>query len=149
MMRTFLVVVPDAEAKHLAGVGSPGLSTAEARCVHAIRNWLTGLEKRRAHSVMVEQVSGDLRAILDLVPQADRPVRGPFTVLGRGVPLPGRVQYLGEGTVRLDEHALSALTSLQPDEDFRVHVTDAGPFLTVSDASYPVREEQPVPGPDP
>lgn len=149
MSRTFLVVMPDAEAKHLAGVGNPGLPTPETRCVHAIRNWLTGLENRRAHSVTVMQVSRDLRAILDLAPQAARPVRGPYTALGRGAPLAGRVQYVGAGIVRMDERALSALAGLRLDEDFHVHFTDAGPFLTVSGSSYPVREEQRESGPAP
>lgn len=137
----FVVEMPDAEAKHLAGIGNPWPSTPEARCVHAIRNWLTGLEKRRAHSVAVRQVSRDLRSILDEVPQQERPMRGPFTVLGHRAPLPGHVAYLGAGTVRLDDRALSALAGLRPDEDFYVIHTDAGPVLRVSDSSYLAREE--------
>lgn len=141
MNRTFSVVMPDAEAKHLAGIGNPWPLTPEARCVHAIRGWLTGLENVRAHSVAIRQVSRDLRSILDLVPQEERPVRGPFTVLGGGTPLPGRVQYMGEGTVRLDDQAVSALACLRPDDDFHIAFTDAGPVMTVSGSTYLVREE--------
>jgi hypothetical protein len=78
-------------------------------------------------------------------------VRGPFGPGRAGPPLPGRVDYLGAGIVRLDETAITALASLPPGEDFRTH-TGAGPVLAVGTDTYLAQEEDnedPKPYPQP
>ena len=80
-------------------------------------------------------------------PAADRPVRGPFAPDARGAALPGRVEYLGAGIVRLDEAAIGSLAELPEGDDFRVIVEDVGPVLTVGPARYVAREEGPAPKP--
>lgn len=143
MHRTYLVQMPRAEARHLAGIGSSWPASPEARCVHAIREWLHGLQRRHSLTVCVTKVVDDLTAILLIVPQTDRPARGPFAAAASGPPLPGHVEYLGAGIVRLDDIAISALAGLAHGEDFRVTMTDAVPVLTVGTDSYPAREEDP------
>lgn len=142
--RTYLVHMPLAEARHLAGTGPPWPPSPEARALAAIREWVTGLSRRRAATVPVRTVVTDLTAILATVPAATRPVRGPFAPPANGrPPLPGEVAYLGGGTVRLDETAIGALAGLAPGEDFRACLTDAGTVLTVGTDTYPACEEQP------
>jgi hypothetical protein len=70
-------------------------------------------------------------------------MHGPFASHGGGAPLPGRVEYLGGGTVRLDDAAVSVLAELREGEDFRVIITEAGPVLTVGAECYLVHEEEP------
>ena len=87
--------------------------------------------------VPVAMVIADLTAILDTVPAATRPVRGPFAQSATGgQPLPGALAYLGGGTDRHDEAANGALAGLPLGEDFRVCFTDAGPVLTIGTDSY-------------
>jgi hypothetical protein len=141
--RTYLVHMPKAEARFLAGVGVGWPATPEARCVHAVREWLTGLVRSRAVSVSVRKVADDLGPLLARVPVTERPLSGPFAAPGRRPPLPGRVEYLGAGIVRLDDAALSSLAGLRPGEDFRVTVTDAGAVLEIGADRYEAREEEP------
>lgn len=141
MSRSFVVQMPNAEAKYLAGIGTPRPPTPETRCMDAIRNWLAGLETRWTDSVAVGQVSRELRSIMALFPEVKRPACGPFSGQGGGSPLPGHVDYLGAGIVRLDDRALSALAGLPSGDDFRVTFTDAGPVMTVSGSGYLAREE--------
>lgn len=140
--RTYLVHLPKAEARFLAGAGVGWPATPEGRCVHAIREWLNGIRGRQAEDVPVQKVLDDLGPILAQVPLAERPAHGPFGFRGNP-PLPGRVEYLGGGTVRLDDAAISALAELCEREDFRVRFTDAGPVLWVGDDQYIAREEAP------
>jgi hypothetical protein len=113
-----------------------------AACVQALREWVRGVQAGPG-PVQVSQITADLGPILDRVPAADRPVRGPFAPGGRGVVLPGRVEYLGAGTVRLDDAAISSLAELSAGDDFRVVFEDAGPVLTVGADRYVAREEEP------
>ncbi len=108
MSRDYLVHLPRAEARHLAGAG---------------RAWPPGS------------------------PPAERPVRGPFAPDGRGAALPGEVEYLGAGIVRLDEAAVKSLAGLPDGDDFRVVAEDVGPVLSVGTARYVVRELEPDPRP--
>lgn len=139
MTRTYLVQLPRAEARHLAGTGKASLPSPEARCVEAVREWLHGLRGRQEATVPVSKVAADLTLILGMVPASSRPARGPFG----GAPLPGRVEYLGCGIVRLDDAAISALAELPDGDDFRVTITDAGPVLAVGADRYLAREEAP------
>lgn len=63
--------------------------------------------------VAVHKVIDDLDPLLDRVLLTKRPASGPFASRGGGPPLPGRVQYLGGGAVRLDDVAVSALAELE------------------------------------
>jgi hypothetical protein len=141
--RTYTVQMPKAEARFLAGAGLGWPATPEARCVHAVRMWLTGLVRSRAVSVSVRKIAEDLEPLLARVPVTERPLSGPFAALGGRPPLPGRVEYLGACIVRLDDAALSSLAELRPGEDFRVSWTDAGPVLEVGPDRYVAREEEP------
>ncbi len=145
MSRTYLVQMPAAEARHLAGVGPATPGSAEARALAAVREWLAGLARRRSATVPVRKIVADLDGLLTLAPPPCRgPVRGLFGPPGGGrPPMPGQAEYLGEGTVRLDEAAITALASLAPGEDFRVTRTAAGPVLTVGADAYLASEEQP------
>ena len=80
-------------------------------------------------------------------PAAERPVRGPFAPGGHGAGLPGEVEYLGGGIVRLDEVAIASLADLPEDDDFRVTFEDVGPVLTVGPARYVALAEEPDPKP--
>lgn len=142
MSRTYLVQMPKAEARYLAGVGVSWPATPEAQCVHAVREWLNGLRRRRSGQVPVQKVLNDLDLILDQVPTAARPVCGPFAARNGLLP-PGQVKYLGDGAVRLDDTAISTLAGLQEGDDFHVTHTDAGPVLSVGNDQYLAREEQP------
>ncbi|MGE5135406.1 MAG: hypothetical protein ACM32E_21165 [Gemmatimonadota bacterium] len=108
MSRCYLVHLPRAEARHLAGAGLA---------------WPPGS------------------------PAADSPVRGPFAPDGRGAALPGRVEYLGSGIVRLDGAAIGSLAELPEGDDFRVVFEDVGPVLTVGPARYAAVAEEPDPKP--
>lgn len=142
MSCNYLVHMPTAEAHHLAGIGPPWPARPEVRCVHAIREWLYGLQRRRSPTVPVRKIVTDLTAILSLVPARCSPARGPFVPPANGgPPLPGSVEYLGAGIVRLDETAINALARLPMGDDFRVTFTDAGPLLTIGADHYLVREE--------
>jgi hypothetical protein len=142
--RTYLVHMPRAEACHLAGIGPPGLPGPKDSALAAVREWMADLACRRLATVPVARVVGDLTAILDLVPAAAGPVRGPFAPPADSrSPLPGTVAYLGSGTVRLDEDAIGALAGLAPGQDFRVAFTDAGPVLSVGADTYLARAEGP------
>lgn len=148
MSVTYLLHMPKAEASHLSGVGPPGLAGPKDRALTAVREWVTGLAGRRTATVAVAKVIADLTAILGIVPAAAVPVCGPFAPPGNGQPpLPGRVAYLGGGTVRLDEDAITALAGLAAGADFRVCFTDAGPVLSVGADTYLAREEEPGPKP--
>lgn len=137
----YLVQMPRAEARHLAGVGTSGWpASPEAACLHAVREWLIGIKARASMTVPVSCVVADLELILDRVPGARVPCRGPFAPRpGIGAP-PGRVEYLGGGVVRLDEDAIRTLAGLG-DEDFRVVAGDGGPVLIVGGDRYLAREE--------
>jgi hypothetical protein len=144
MSVTYLVHLPRAEASHLAGLGPRGLAGPKDRALATVREWVTGLAHRRTATVPVAKVVADLTVILDTVPSASGPVCGPFSPPGNGrPPLPGRVDYLGGGTVRLDEDAISALAGLPYGEDFRVRFTDAGPVLSIGADAYLACEEEP------
>lgn len=146
--RTYLVHMPLAEARHLAGTGPPWPPGPKDRVLAAVREWVAGLACRHTATVPVAKVVADLTAILDIAPATAGPVRGPFApAAAGGAPLPGTVAYLGAGTVRLDDTAISALAGLLPGEDFRVCFTNAGPVLTVGTDTYLAREEEPEPKP--
>lgn len=149
MAATYLVVMPLAEARHLAGIGPAWPATPEARVITTLREWLAGLSRRRSAVVSVRKVVTDLSLILETTPLPRRPLRGPFGPGRNGPPLAGWVEYLASGIVRLDEAAISALAGLPEGEDFRVIHTDAGPVLTVSTDKYLAREESPGPEPPP
>lgn len=140
MARTYLVDLPKAEGRHLAGVGSAWPATPEARALGALREWLHGICRSGAATIAVSKIVADLSLILDITPAGTQPVRGPLRPdLSRP---PGRAEYLGSGTVRLDEAAIAILAELRDGEDFRVTFTDAGPILTVGADHYAVHEEQ-------
>lgn len=143
MTRTYLVHMPKAEARYLAGVSGDWPASPEARCVHAMREWLNGIRGRKSRYVPVQKVLDDLDPILRQVPVVERPTHGPFASGGGGGPPPGRVEYLGGGAVRLDDVAISALTELREGEDFRVTITEAGPVLTVGTDCYLAHAEEP------
>lgn len=147
--RTYLVHMPLAEARHLAGAGHTWPATPEHRLAAALREWLAGLSRRRSAVVSVRKVVTDLSLILETTPLPRRPLRGPFGPGRDGPPLPGKVEYLGGGVVRLDEDALSSLAGLAPDDDYRVTCTGAGPVLSVGEATYLACEEEPDPKPQP
>jgi hypothetical protein len=67
MSRTYLVQMPKAEARYLAGVGVGWPATPDARCVHAIREWLNGIRGRRSRCVPVQKIIEDLEPILGQV----------------------------------------------------------------------------------
>jgi hypothetical protein len=136
----------EAEARYLAGIGPPRSATPEAWCCHQIRQWLAGLQHRRAATVPVTKITAELTAILDLIPSAHRPVRGPFAPRPHGgPPMPGRAEYAGHATVRLDRDAVQALAGLPDGDDFKVTFTDAGPVMTVGRDHYPVTEDPTTP----
>lgn len=141
--RTYLAIMPLAEARHLAGTGHIWPASPDTRLGLALREWLAGISRRRAAVVSVRKVIADLNLILETAPLPQRPVRGPFGPSRTGLPLAGHVEYLGGGIVRLDETAISALASLADGDDFKVTRTDAGPVLSVGAEHYPVREEEP------
>jgi hypothetical protein len=145
--RTWLVQMPQAEARHLAGTCHGWPAAPQLRLAAALREWLAGLSHRRAAVVSVSKVVADLTLILETVPLPQRPVRGPFGPGRGGPPLPGRVDYLGGGVVRLDDTAISALAGLSPADDYRVSYTGAGPVLAIGAATYLAREEEPDPRP--
>jgi hypothetical protein len=124
--RTWLVHLPLAEARHLAGTGHGWPATPQMRLAAALREWLAGVSRRRAGVVPVRKVIADLTLILETVPLPQRPVCGPFGPSSAGPRPPGRVDYLGSGIVRLDEDAITWLASLVPGDDFHVTHTDAG-----------------------
>jgi hypothetical protein len=138
----YLVQLPRAEARHLAGVGAYGWpASPEAACLHAVREWLAGIRARASQTVPVGGVVADLELILSQVPEARVPCRGPFAPRpGSGCP-PGRVEYIGGGVVRLDEDAVATLAGLGTDEDFRVVATDGGPVLMIGEDRYLAREQ--------
>jgi hypothetical protein len=142
MPRTYRVELPKDEALRLAGIGKGWPPTPETRCVHAIREWLATLELRHIRCVTVAKISRDLWPLLDTVPLTERPLHGPFAPPTSGdPPLPGHIQYLGAGTVRLDDTALSALAELGEGEAFRVTFTGSGAALTIGTDHYPAHEE--------
>jgi len=121
MSRCYIVHMPVAEARHLAGVGrarpASGAGTSPAsRSGRDREPGLTGM------------------------PAAGQPVRGPFVPDQRGIAPPGRVEYLGAGTIRLDEAAISSLAVLGADADFRVIFADSGPVLLVGADRYQATE---------
>jgi hypothetical protein len=145
--RTWLVHLPVAEARHLAGTPGGWPATPQERLAAALREWLAGLSRRRSGVIAVRKVVADLTLLVEAVPLPARPVRGPFGPGRPGLPLAGRAEYLGGGTVRLDEDAVTSLAGLPSGEDFRVTRTDAGPVLEVGPDRYLAREEEPDPKP--
>ena len=143
--RTYLVVMPLAEARHLAGTGHGWPASPEHRLTATLREWLAGLSRRRANVVPVRKVVSELSLILETSPLPRRPLCGPFGPGRNGPPLVGWVEYLGHGIVRLDETAISALATLAEGEDFRAVHTGAGPVLTVGADEYLAKEEAPSP----
>ncbi len=142
MSRSYLVQMPRAEARHLAGSGRAGPPGPEARCIEAVREWLHGLRGRRPATVPVSAVMADLTRILAILPASRQPARGPL-VTGPDGSTPGHAEYLGSGTVRLDDTAIRALARLPEGDDFRVTFTDAGPVLSVGADRYLARQEEP------
>lgn len=138
---TYLVHMPAAEARHLAGEHPTWPATPEARIAAALREWVHGLSRRRTAIIPVRKVITDLTLILEAATLPRRPVRGPFGPARDSLPLPGHVEYLGGGIVRLDDTALSSLAGLGAGEDFRVSYTDAGPVLKVGPDHYLARAE--------
>jgi len=137
------VQMPKAEARHLAGVGVGWPATPEARCVNAIREWLNGIRDGKSKHVAVKEIIDDLDPILGQVSLAERPMHGPFASRGGRPPLPGRVEYLGGGVVRLDDAGISALAELREGEDFCVIFAETGPVLTVGTDCYLAHTEEP------
>jgi hypothetical protein len=128
MTRHYRLELPRAEGMRLAGIGMGWPATPEGRCVHA-----------------VSKVSRDLWPLLEAVPLTQPPQHGPFAACAHGgSPLPGRVTYLGAGTVRLDGAALSALAELADGEDFRIVWTSAGPVMTIGTDCYPAYDDYPA-----
>ena len=82
--QTYLVHMPRAEARYLAGVGVSWPATPEARCVHAVREWLNGIRGRRAEQVPVQKIIEELDPLLRQVPLAERPQHGPLAGRGAG-----------------------------------------------------------------
>jgi hypothetical protein len=123
MSRCYLVQMPTAEARHLAGVGRPGPASGPS----------TGPANRSCGD-------GDREPGLTGLPAAGQPARGPFAPDQYGIVPPGRVEYLGTGTVRLDEDAISSLAGLGAGTDFRVIFADSGPVLLVGADRYPATE---------
>ena len=128
--RTWLVHMPLAEARHLAGTGHGWPASPQMRLAAALREWVAGISRRRTAVVPVRKVVADLTLILETVPLPQWPVCGPFGPGRAGTPLSGEVAYLGGGIVRLDGEALRSLASLAPGDDFRVTHTNAGPVLS-------------------
>ncbi len=143
MSRTFLVHLPLAEARYLAGTGHGWPATPQMRMTAALREWLADISRRRSTVVSVRRVVADLTLILETVPLPQRPLHGPFGPGRTGPPLPGQVDYLGGGVVRLDQDAITALAGLTAGDDFRVCFTDVGPVLTVGTDEYLARVEEP------
>ena len=141
--RTYLVHLPLAEARHLAGTSHGWPATPQTRLAAALREWLAGLSRRRTGVIPVRKVVADLTLILGSVPLPQRPVCGPFGPARVGLRPPGRVEYLGGGIVRLDEDAISHLASLDPRDDYHVTRSSAGPLLSISTDEYLAREEEP------
>ncbi|MDR0345923.1 MAG: hypothetical protein LBI49_22995 [Nocardiopsaceae bacterium] len=141
--RTYLVHLPLAEARHLAGTAPTWPATGDSRLAARVREWVAGLSRRRTGFVPVRRVVADLTLILDTAPLPKRPLCGPFGPGRAGLTLPGRVEYLGDGVVRLDEAAIKALVTLADGDDFRVTLTAAGHLLTVGTDTYLAREEEP------
>lgn len=141
MTHTYLVHMPQAEARHLAGTGYGWPAAPQARLAAALREWLAGISRRHSAVIPVRKVVADLTLILEVVPMPQWPLHGPFGPGRAGPPPPGRVEYLGGGIVRLDEDAVGSLAGLAPDDDYHVTRTDAGLLLTVGTDQYPVREE--------
>ncbi len=141
--RTYLVQLPLAEARHLAGTGHTWPAAPQLRLAAALREWLADLSGRRIAVIPVCKVVSELSLILETVPLPQRPLSGPFGPGRVGLSLPGQVGYLGGGIVRLDDVALRSLAGLRDGEDFRVTFTDAGPVLAVGSDSYVVRAEEP------
>ncbi len=140
MTRSYRVDLPRADGMRLAGIALGWPGTPEGRCVHAISQWLTGLERRGSRAVLVSKISRDLWPVLEAVPLGQRPHRGPFAPAAPGGPaLPGHVEYLGAGAVRLDDAALSSLAGLATGEDFRVTRTAGGAIMTIGTSHYPAR----------
>jgi hypothetical protein len=121
MSRYRVVRMPVAEARHLAGVGwaGPAGGPGAGQAGRSSENGEPGLAG---------------------IPAAGRPVRGPFAPDQYGIVPPGRVEYLGAGTVRLDEAAISSLAGLDAGVDFRVIFADIGPVLLVGADRYPATE---------
>jgi hypothetical protein len=147
MSRTYLVHLPLAEARHLAGTTHNWPATPQMRLAAAVREWLAGVSRRRSRVIPVRKAVADLTLILETVPLPQRPVRGPFGPRHASPPLPGQADYLGGGIVRLDEDAINSLASLPPGEDYHITHTDAGPLLTFGTDTYLAHEEQPDPKP--
>ncbi len=141
--RTWLVHLPLAEARYLAGASHSWPASPQLRLASALREWLGGVARRRTTVISVRKMVADLTLILEAVPLPQRPVCGPFGPGRHGLPLPGQVDYLSGGLVRLDEDAISSLAGLAAGDDFRVHHTGAGPVLTVGTDIYLAREEEP------
>lgn len=144
--RTWLVHMPLAEARHLAGTTHSWPATPQMRLAAALREWLAGVSRRRSTVISVRKVMTDLTCILEAVPLSQRPVCGPFGPARAGLRPPGQVEYLGGGIVRLDDDAVSSLATLGDGEDFRVVYETIGPVLTVGHERYIAREE-PRPSP--
>lgn len=121
MSRYYLVHMPVAEARHLAGVGRA--RPASGPCASP-----------------AGRSGPDLGPGLAGIPAAGQPVRGPFVPDQYGIVPPGRVEYLGSGTIRLDEAAISSLAGLGAGADFRVIFADCGPVLLVGADRYPATE---------
>jgi hypothetical protein len=139
MTRTYLVQMPEAEARYLAGLVPGRPAGPETDCMQEIRDWLRGaVAAGRPH---VREFAAELTPMLDRCQLAARPARGPFAPGRRGFALPGRVEYLGDGLVRLDEVALRSLAEITPGEDFRMTSEDIGPVIWVGADRYPAREE--------
>ena len=141
--RTYMVQMPLAEARHLAGTSHGWPAASEARLAAVLREWLARLSWRRGGMIPVRRVVTDLSHILETVPLPQRPVRDPFGPGCAGLPLPGHVEHLGGGVVRLDDTALTSLAGLHDGEDFKVTFTDAGPVLSAGPDHYVARMEEP------
>lgn len=78
MTHTYLVHMPQAEARHLAGTGYGWPAAPQARLAAALREWLAGISRRHSAVIPVRKVVADLTLILEVVPMPQWPLHGPF-----------------------------------------------------------------------
>jgi hypothetical protein len=129
MRRRYVVQMPPAEARHLAGVGRAHLAGMPGACPAS----RAGADPAPGEGTQPDEGTQPGSAGS---PAAGQPVRGPFAPDRHRIVPPGRVEYLGAGTVRLDEAAIASLAGLSAGADFRVIFADTGPVLLVGADRY-------------
>jgi len=96
--RTWLVHMPLAEARHLAGTGHGWPASPQMRLAAALREWVAGISRRRTAVVPVRKVVADLTLILETVPLPQWPVCGPFGPGRAGTRCPARWHISAAGS---------------------------------------------------